>query len=280
MFKRILFLLALSLSFAACEEVTQPLPSPQVDSDRKVLLEEFSGGNCQPCADAADEISNLLGIHGENLIVVTMHTYLPAPQASPAPGATYDFRTDEGTEILNILGVPFGIPTGGVNRRPLGINDSRLISPFSAWAGIISDELNRPPLVDVGVETTYNSADRSLDINVNVLPNADLNGDIRLTVMIAENDITDKQLTDDGVVDFKHKHVLRDVISAVAGDNLASSLSTNELVSKTYNYTIPTSDERGPWVAENCEIIAFVTLVNDAAGEQEVLQAAQVKLSE
>ncbi|MCI5083197.1 MAG: Omp28-related outer membrane protein [Saprospiraceae bacterium] len=280
MIKRLLFIAAILWSLSACEEVIQPLPNPQVESDRIVLLEEFSGGNCQPCSDAADEINTLLGIHGENLVVVTMHTFISTPQAQPAPGATYDFRTEKGTDIINFLGIPFGIPTGSVNRRPVGINDSRLISPFSAWAGVISDELQRPPRVALGVESVYDETSREATFTVNVLPNENIEGDLRVTLMIAENDITDKQLTDEGVIDFKHKHILRDVVTSVVGDNLATSLTANELVRKEFSYTVPQEDERGPWLATNCEVIAFVTLVDDAAGEQEVLQAAQTHLIE
>lgn len=280
MIKQVFFFILILFAFTACEEVVQPLPDLQIESDRRVLLEEFSGGNCKPCADAAAEIENLLGIHGENLIVVTMHTFIPTPQAEPAPDATYDFRTNKGTDIINSLGVPFGIPTAAVNRRPLGINGARLISPFSAWAGDIGDELQRPPVIQVGIETSFDASSNQLDIGVNMIPNENLSGDLRLTVMIAENKITDKQLTGDGVVDFSHKHILRDVISSIQGDNIANSLNANELTTKNYSYTIPEEDAGGPWEIQNCEIIAFVTLVDEAAGEQEVLQAAQAGVAQ
>ncbi|HMQ87763.1 MAG TPA: Omp28-related outer membrane protein [Flavilitoribacter sp.] len=278
--KKAAILLLFSVLFlTACEEAMNPLPIIRQDGERRVLVEEFSGGNCKPCSEAAGELANLQATYGENLVVVTLHTFLPTPQASPAAGATYDFRIQKGTEVLNQIGIPTGIPAAGINRQPYGDGGSALIAPFSSWAGWIGEEVKKDAALGMSLDIDYDPAGREAKFDVNMLPNEPLTGDLRLTVYITEGDIADKQLTEAGVVNFTHQHILRDVISAPQGDNLATSLPAGQRVSRSFSYTVPAADNKGPWVAENCHIVAFVTLVDAASGRQEVLQVVEEKLN-
>jgi cell division ATPase FtsA len=89
---------------------------------------------------------------------------------------------------------------------------------------------------------------------VSVLPFQNINQSLRITVLVSETDISDYQSTPQGkIADYKHKHVLRDVITAATGDNLGTNFSIATLVKKTYNYKIPSN-----WKADKCSIIAFV----------------------
>ncbi len=71
---KILFLI-LPLFLFSCQEKIVPVELITPDGDRVVVMEEYSGGSCVPCANAHSEIENLLGVYGENLIVITKHTF-------------------------------------------------------------------------------------------------------------------------------------------------------------------------------------------------------------
>lgn len=276
--KTLFYCLLIVFSFFSCEEVDTPIPSFQPDGERKVLLEEISGANCAPCADAAREIANLQALYGENLVVVTMHTFLPTPQARPVEGATYDFRTIAGTEILDYIGVPIGIPTGSVNRE-LFANETDLLLGKAQWPGYIAAEINRPPEVGLNIETTLETISRVVNIDVTIVPNQDLEGDLRLTVVITEDNITDKQLSSTGVLDdFKHSHIMRSVVTPFDGMSLGDNLVSGKGITESFRISLPEADSGGPWKLEELNVVAYVTLNDLSKGIRRVLQADENRL--
>ena len=278
--KNLIYSLFLSILFLACVEVDTPIPAFQPNGERKVLLEEISGANCAPCADAAREIANLQALYGENLVVVTMHTFLPTPQARPVADATYDFRTIEGTAILDFIGVPIGIPTGSVNRE-LFENEPGLLLGKNQWPGFIAEEINRPPEVGLNVETSLETINRVVNIDVTIVPNQDLDGDIRLTVVLTEDNITDKQLSSTGVIDdFKHSHIMRSVITPFDGMSLGNSLVSGKALTESFRVSIPTADNGGPWDLNQLNVVAYVSLNDLSKGLRRVLQADENKIAQ
>ena len=278
--KTLLLFLLLSTMFLACVEVDTPIPAFQPNGERKVLLEEISGANCAPCADAAREIANLQALYGENLVVVTMHTFLPTPQARPVADATYDFRTIEGTEILDFIGVPIGIPTGSVNRE-LFENETDLLLGKNQWPGFIAEEINRPPEVGLNVETSLETINRVVNIDVTIVPNQDLAGDIRLTVVLTEDNITDKQLSSTGVIDdFKHSHIMRSVVTPFDGMSLGNNLVSGKAISESFRVSIPMADSGGPWDLNQLNVVAYVSLNDLSKGLRRVLQADENKVAQ
>ncbi|MEZ5040773.1 MAG: Omp28-related outer membrane protein [Saprospiraceae bacterium] len=277
-FKYLFILLFLCLCSFGCEEINNPIPSFQPNGARKVLLEEFSGANCAPCADAAQEIANLQSLYGENLVVVTMHTFLSSPQARPVADATYDFRTLEGTEILGFLGVPIGIPTGSVNRA-LFENEDDLLLNKTQWAGFIAQEISRAPEVGLTIEHSLEATSRVVNIMVRVVPNQDLSGDFRLSVLLTEDNITDKQLSPNGVIDdFKHSHILRSTVTPFDGLSIGNELFTGKAITRSFRVSIPTANDGGPWDIGQLNIVAFATINDIDKGIRRVLQADEVSI--
>lgn len=277
-FKHLFILLCLCLCYFGCEEINNPIPSFQPNGARKVLLEEFSGANCAPCADAAQEIANLQSLYGENLVVVTMHTFLSSPQARPVADATYDFRTLEGTEVLGFLGVPIGIPTGSVNRA-LFENEDDLLLNKTQWAGFISQEISRTPEVGLTIEHSLEATNRVVNITVRIVPNQDLSGDFRLSVLLTEDNITDKQLSPNGVIDdFKHSHILRSTVTPFDGLSIGNELFSGKAITRSFRVSIPTANDGGPWNISQLNIVAFATINDIDKGIRRVLQADEVSV--
>lgn len=274
--KRILYIFSVVLTLQACQEVPPIIPSPNLDSERKVLMEEFSGGSCKPCAAAKADIDNLLAIYGENLIVVTMHTKEFPGVGDPGPGAQYDFRTDYADQLLNNLGLPLGIPSAYIDRT---IFDGEPDMPLarSQWAGFVAKALEQDPGMGLNLVAEYDANTRELVAKVTMVPSVNFDAEVKLNVLLTENKLIDVQETDDGLVeDYQHDHIFRATLSSLDGDLVAGPLVAGNAIEKSYTFTLP--EEDGWWVAENINVVAF-TSINDG-DDRTILQADEVYLSE
>mgnify|MGYP005666496699 CR=1 FL=1 len=277
--KKIFFTLALGLLlFASCEETMITIPQIPPSTGRVVLMEEYSGGKCAPCAGAHAEIENLLGIYSENLIVVTMHTFIGG-QGNPVEGSKYDFRHEDAQTIMELTAVPIGLPSGVIDRTLFDGEESLQVQR-GGWAGHIAEDVAKAPALGLSVNVEYDDATRQLDINVAGLPFEDITGDVRLTLVITESGIVNPQYTDNGTVeDYVHNHIFRDAISAAEGDAIGD-LTAEVPFDKKYQYTLPEEDGSGPWIAENCTVVAYISVNDSANNTKTVLQAAEEHLHE
>lgn len=264
--KNIFLLIATTLLLISCREnmpVIPPLGPPDL-GDRKVLIEEFTGVRCVNCPQGSAEILNLQGLYGENLIAISIHAGFFSP---PYPESQYDFRTDDGGELLTFLGEPLGYPSAVINRNHFD-GQFDLQNGQATWAGFIEAQASIPPAVNIVLSSNFNESDRVIAIKATLIANEQLGDNLRLTVMLTENDVADAQLTPDGLkTDYKHKHVLRDVITNFDGDILGD-IGVGELVAKNFSYTLPEE-----WSVDNCNVVAFVHLAGE---EKDVLQVEEV----
>ncbi|MDX1942235.1 MAG: Omp28 family outer membrane lipoprotein [Saprospiraceae bacterium] len=269
----ILFLAVCSLWLLSCEEippVINPIdPNPGGgEVQRNVLVEEYTGVRCVNCPAGSEALQALINIYGERLVVVSFHAGFFAP---PYSESKFDLRTADGDNLLNFLGSPLGYPAAVVNRK-LFDSEPRLQLGQGQWPGYIAQEIAIAPKVKVELQRNYNDANRQLNLTVNleILETLDAT-DVRLSVALTEDDIEDVQLTPTGKqADYKHKHVLRDMLSNFDGNPLTESLSVGAKIAKNFTYTIPAD-----WNADKCKLVAFVHIGGD---KKDVLQVAQVKV--
>ena len=106
----------------------------------------------------------------------------------------------------------------------------------------------------------------------------DIEGIMRLMVLINESYLIDAQSNQTEIIpDYEHNHVMKEMLSAVQGDILASDgMTEGEVVPRSFSYTIP-DEVNGEWIPENMEIISFVTA---SFFDGEVLQAESAYLKE
>jgi hypothetical protein len=259
-----------------CEEIPPTVtpfmgetPDTVVDvtsQQRQVLIEEFTGVRCVQCPAGAAEIETLLALHGDQLVAVAIHAGDFSP---PYPDSEYDFRTPDGDQLINYVGVPFGYPSAVVNRKLFdGENDLQLGK--ASWAGFIADEMGLDPEVKIGIDSKLATNEEDLTVEVTLFPQMDLlYEDLRLTVLITEDNIEDLQLTpssSDPDPSYKHKHVLRDVITPYDGMLISEALVTGAPYSETFTYKMPAE-----WVKENCNVVAFIS-----RGEEDFKDVLQV----
>lgn len=281
--QRILLLLWVITFGIACNEIGPEInPTGDINNDpnggvvsildqqRQVLIEEFTGVRCVNCPAGSQTIENLLNIHGDQLIAVSIHSGFFSP---PLSESQYDFRTSDGDNLLSLVGEPLGFPTAVINRKQFA-GEFDLQLGQSSWAGYIEDEKAFDPIVKIGMQSEFNSTDRILKVDISLFPEVTISEpDVRLSLMITETDIEDYQETPDGMqADYKHKHVLRDFLTSFDGNRITEPLLVEAEINKSFTYTLPEN-----WLAINCRLIAVVSL---GGTSKEVLQAHSIKLGE
>lgn len=271
MSKYTLFIL-LALPFISCDEQKRAIIPFVPEGDRVILLEEFTGKGCTNCPKGSREIENLLLQFPENLVAVSIHAgFFANPENFPI--GQYDLRTDEGEFLYGYIGSPLGYPSGSVNRTPVG---SELQLSLNQWGSAISQLLQEEQAAEIILTTEYNATTRELKVETTNVAREAISGEIRLSIMLTESGIVDAQ--DDveagGIVlDYVHRHVLRDMLTPAAGEVLATNFIQNQSVSKSYTTILPAN-----WVAEEMDVIAFISVVN--GNSFPVLQAARAHVME
>ena len=184
--KQLLFFFSIIIMCAACTEISPVIP---LLGDKKVLVEEFTGVRCVNCPSGAAELENLKSIYGDRLVVVSIHAGDFAP---PYTDSKFDFRTPEGAALETWLGTPLGYPTAVVNRKKFDGQRSLQVTKAN-WAGLIADESKTASLLNVGINKKYTKDTRDLTMTVTLVPTDKLPDDLRLSVLLTENDIADQQ---------------------------------------------------------------------------------------
>ena len=272
------YILALTFLLAiwSCDEIPPEIgmggggPIDPGTTVQKVLIEEFTGVRCVNCPAGSEAIEELINIHGDKLIAVSIHAGF---FSVPYNESLYDFNTPPGDNILSLVGEPIGFPTAVVDRT-LFDGETELQLGRTKWAGVIDQRLARTAKAKIEMSSDYNANDRNIDVSIDVTVLEDFNlNSPRVTVYILENDIKDYQLTPDGKQsDYKHKHVFRDAISSFDGDILEGGTTMGSEISLNYSYSIPVN-----WKEQDISIVAFI---HNGGPNLEILQAEQIHILE
>ena len=232
---------------------------------RTSLLIEYSGWQCVNCPTAAEEAHHLKEQYGENLVVVVMH-----PESNPntrhnnKPALNY--TCSEADSIYLMMGgtntTPF--PTGNVNM----VKDETkgYFCDYDKWGTLVSQAYATPKPVLLTAEAS------TIDTNVIFvavdITNLDTQAmEASLQVWLTEDSVMGSQKKPDGTdKNYAHNHLLRGSITPIWGDVLAIEANMTQQV--TYDYTLPEKV-----VAENCNVVAIVSV------NGEVVQANEVKIA-
>lgn len=275
------------LSFlSSCKEEEIIVPKVQtIQSERIVLIEDFTGVKCPNCPNAARLITQLEDLYPGRVVAVAFHTnFLGDPITKPGFISNYDFRTPSGNQLEEIMGFYLGKPAVTLNRKKYNPQDEFLLGQTDVIPANIEAELQIEPVALISIANTFNEGDRKLKSVITVTPRQSFDGSIRLHALVTESGIIDPQ--EDNTVyvkDYVHNHVFRQMLSDLNGDALATSLQVGTPLTKTYEFTLPA--EAGWWVAKNCSVVAFISDYNqkpEINGQQlnvgYVLQATQAKV--
>ena len=264
-------LIFLIICFApGCDEQPVEIPEFQLPvSDRVVLIEELTGVNCPNCPAGSAKVEELLTLFEGKLVGYGIHgSFL----SEPITGSKYDFRTPDGAALENYFAPFLGKPAAVIDRVQFDEEDFWSITTIDLWQSYIQREFEKEVLLNLELNVSYDSNSRQVNVEAITIPVRDIPGDLKLSVMLTESHIVDPQKDQNEILEeFEHNHVLREILSSnINGDLIASDLQEGAVESRNFTFTLPPED--GTWIAENIEIVAFVTQV--LPGSEEVLQAA------
>ncbi len=262
-----IILTAPSVSFTDSTYLAAQSETPQAKS---VLVEDFTGVRCSNCPKGHRVVEALrkkfpgkvsaLGIHGTEYQGFT----------TPFNGEE-DFRVPYGTQILDIVGRPAGLPYGAIDRVLRS-------STAGNWETLVTQRMAEPTPVNLYMEHEYDEVSRELKVKVKAVFTDSLGTTPFFSIAIAESGIIspqkDQALANDPVKKgteplYHHDHVLRTMPSfkqKLLPDSIALP-EKNRVVEKSFSLILDSK-----WKAENCEIVFFVHRTT------EILHVIEVKV--
>lgn len=224
----IMALLALAFNVKAQQFVsTEP-------ANRNVILEEFTGRNCQYCPDGHRIANEIMASHPGRAWAINVHAGGYATTTYP------NFITPDGNTIHGGFSIS-GYPSGVVNRSTAA-GQSR-----SAWANLSNTQLNQPSECNIAGRVQINPDTRMASITVEVYYTGNSSADENyLTVAMLQDSILGSQSggstwNPNQMINgqYVHMHILRDVITESAWGEAISPTTQGTLITKTYEYQIP-----------------------------------------
>ncbi len=253
---------------ASCDEVEQPIieygvyrsdlygPAPAFEPSsspvQHVLLEDFTGHDCGNCPNGHLRAAELLETYDESIAVVAIHAgSLAAPLPPEYPN---DWRTPEGQYyLLTQVGQDI-MPKGRINRRP---GASTIFSP-SAWAAQVAEAIAEQPAVNMQVKADFQPTNNHWNVHVSSEWFQNATGNYKLVVMLTESGIVAPQLwygnDPEYIEEYHHEHMLRATGTGATGLTVFTNPTAATIDIESYTF-----DWNSAWVADSCEVIAFLT---------------------
>jgi hypothetical protein len=294
-----LLAIALVLVFSSCKEeppyinfepdkgisdttyVQLPAPSAQ---PKATLIEEFSGVRCVNCPTGQLTAKSIAEKYPNRVNIVTVHP-LNKFNALTRPfdkaigdevTSSYDFRTDPGAKILDMVGygTTGSLPMGNINRRLFSGEDARNID-YQKWSGYVDQEINLP--TPVNIDLSAKNIGDEIEIEIKLTYTEIVTDSQYVTISVLESEMEDAQegKDDNGnsiiYENYIHNHVLRSLVTGYYGDFLNASYEPGRVFYKKYRIK-----RDAKWNAQNLDVIAFVHLNTT---KKNVLHSKEVKVN-
>lgn len=234
--KRIFYTILLTLGLLSCQVIPENerlIPIEVTNSDRTVLLMEFTGFLCVNCPNAAEEAHKLLELYPDNLVVVAMHP--EGNDFTKTAVEQYNYTCPEAQAYYQFVGgtstTPF--PTGVLDMSIIG---SSYFRDYTQWAFILSTLLERP--ADVSIDATVSQE------NYHIKVSSFEQHDVNILLWIVEDNILGAQRMPDGSSNmaYTHNHMLRGEVLSSDAWGVTKTLGTTPTVMEG-SYTWPTAHQ-------------------------------------
>ena len=246
----LLLLLLASLGLGAQQFVTT---EPQ---KRNVLLEEFTGINCQNCPSGHLIANQITSAYPDRAWSVNIHSGSYAPMYYP------NFNTDDGEAISNGFNIS-SWPKGVVNRSTAeGLSRTD-------WGPHAGAQLEQDAECNVAGQVFIDAETRTASVTVEVYytANSSVNTNYINVIMLQDNIMgpqSGSSANPEQCVNgqYRHMHAFRDAITPTWGDAI-SPTTAGTLITKTYTYNIPQTIGSPNGITVDLDDIYFLAFVTE-----------------
>lgn len=276
--KNFLFFIFITLLFS-CDKIDGderfvPSGVEVKQSNRVVLVEDYTGQICVGCPEAADFLHSLSeNEYKDKMIIVSMHAGMFAmgqPLFSNIANEYYNAKKFASNPMI------------WINRQ-----EGKHSTSSTDWGPWILEELNDTLYCDIKSQFTYMADNRTL----NIMSDIDILEDVKdcklgIQYYIVEDNIVSFQYIPGGdyILDYVHHNVFRDAVNGLWGaplvDVSGDITNLNYQKGSHYKYFHANYKLDDAWNADNIYVVSFVfKYTNDESNQiGEVLQANIVKL--
>lgn len=256
--KKILSLSILGLFACFCANAQTPEFVSTEPSNKNVIIEEFTGINCQFCPTGHKAVREYEEANPGRAFGINIHQGIYAAA----------YTTQWGNALANQTGLS-GYPSGTVNRHVFsGTTTAIHPADCAQYADIIKEQ---SAFVNVAAQATIDAETRTLTIDVEAYYTADAETGMNLlNVALLQDSIigtqvggstyNPEQVTPDG--HYIHMNMLRDLITGQWGDTIQVEegvIPAGTLFQKTYTYQIPTIISNEPVKLTHLNLVVFIT---------------------
>lgn len=238
---------------------------------KNVLVEEFTGHLCGFCPKSTKLVNELDSVLGDRMVTVSVHAGSLAQVGAPP------FDTDYRNAVSNLY---WGQLQGGFNPcaridRQGGISNFVWLDADNpnSWVDIIQSAKNETPKAGIQLQADFVAEDNVINIHAASQFHENLSGQYALVVLLVESHIISAQedydQTPSEILEYEHKHVLRDAVTQAMGNFVADAPKEGDIFSQSFTYPLPTN-----WKGENMTIVAY--LINQSTNE--VINSSEYEL--
>lgn len=266
-------LATLAIPFASCDDISKDeryewTDLKKIETDKVVLIEEFTGQRCVNCPKGAAAVHEMLEMIPNNLVAVSLYPKQMTDLTTPI--TDIDMRTDEATEYFSAYDGPSkGLPSALIDRTEF--NGSMLqLTPDSWSSPVIEQFINGKTPVAITMSSDYNALTRELEVSYNLDFTDEVSEEVSFQLWIIENDIIAPQLDASAgfIFQYTHNHVLRAAINGTWGEVIGDNFKNGSTRSGSGKITL-----KDNWVPANCQVVGFLYRTSG----RQVLQAHLLK---
>lgn len=233
---------------------------------RNVVFEEYTGILCGYCPLGHQKVLEYGQAHPGKVVPINIHT----------GGYATAYQTSWGTAFMNQTNLT-GFPAGTINRQVSSCKINAVTASSGDWYSTANTILADTTPVNIGATAQIDATARTMTITVETyytkavsqsynLLNVALLQDSIIGTQHNYGNYNPTQITANG--QYRHMHMLRDMITGQWGDTLTANdsiIPAGTFITKTYTYNIPSTistNENGvavPVVLNHINLAIFVT---------------------
>ncbi len=244
-------------------DYTWPVWAVNSNTERNVLIEDFTGQTCVGCPAAAVEAHDIQSANPANrVLIASIHASTTNSYQVPEPAPSVfsaDYRTDAGNEYATTFGCDLN-PLGTTNRT-LGTYPSTdpMMQLHTSWATSTTTLLASNLDVNIQVQKNYFPSTNGLFIHTETDFISAKNGTYNIAIYLVRDTVISPQKLPGGVEEeeYHHHNVLTTNINGTWGTELfTGSIAAGEKFYNDYAYEVPTTDST--FNISNLSLISYI----------------------